>query len=183
MAPCYEGIEKPRSRGPVPLPTDNQAPAGIDTRSARARTALEPRRPRMRFDALTLFGLFAVTAMLLCCALERKSRRYILGSSIACVLGSIHGRQIHRERSYRPERREQHVRLLLWASPDLADTACMTTPEISGSAGPGQVRCTEFAQNRIDMMFVLQALDLYWACLDRTDDLRIKRGLSRSLRL
>ena len=45
----------------------------------------------MRFDSLTLFGLFAVTAMLLCYALERKGRRYILGFSIACVLGSIYG--------------------------------------------------------------------------------------------
>jgi hypothetical protein len=43
----------------------------------------------MRFDTLTAFGLFAVTAMLLCYALERKGRQYILGFSIACVLGSI----------------------------------------------------------------------------------------------
>jgi hypothetical protein len=45
----------------------------------------------MRFDLLTAFGLFAVTAMLLCYALERKGRHYILGFSIACVLGSIYG--------------------------------------------------------------------------------------------
>jgi hypothetical protein len=45
----------------------------------------------MRFDALTLFGLLAVTAMLLCYALERRGRRYILGFSIACVLGSVYG--------------------------------------------------------------------------------------------
>ena len=45
----------------------------------------------MRFDALTLFGLFAVTAMLLCYAFERKGRQYILGFSIACLLGSIYG--------------------------------------------------------------------------------------------
>lgn len=45
----------------------------------------------MRFDTLTLFGLFAVTAMLLCYALERKGRHYILGFSVACVLGSIYG--------------------------------------------------------------------------------------------
>jgi hypothetical protein len=45
----------------------------------------------MKFDPLTAFGLFAVTAMLVCYALERKGRRYILGFSIACVLGSIYG--------------------------------------------------------------------------------------------
>jgi hypothetical protein len=45
----------------------------------------------MKFDALTLFGLFAVAAMLLCYALERRGKRYILGFSIACILGSIYG--------------------------------------------------------------------------------------------
>jgi hypothetical protein len=45
----------------------------------------------MKFDPLTLFGLFAVAAMLLCYALERKGRQYILGFSIACILGSIYG--------------------------------------------------------------------------------------------
>ena len=45
----------------------------------------------MRFDTLTAFGLFAVTAMLICYALERRGRQYILGFSIACVLGSIYG--------------------------------------------------------------------------------------------
>jgi hypothetical protein len=45
----------------------------------------------LRFDALTLFGLFAVAAMLLCYAFERKGRQYILGFSVACVLGSVYG--------------------------------------------------------------------------------------------
>ena len=40
---------------------------------------------------LTLFGLFAVTAMLLCYAFEKRSRWFILGFSLACVLGSIYG--------------------------------------------------------------------------------------------
>jgi len=42
-------------------------------------------------DLLTLFGLFAVTAMLLCYALEDRSRWYILAFSVACALGSIYG--------------------------------------------------------------------------------------------
>lgn len=42
-------------------------------------------------DALTAFGLFAVTAMLVCYALERRSRWFILGFAGACALGSIYG--------------------------------------------------------------------------------------------
>ena len=42
-------------------------------------------------DALTAFGLFAVTAMLICYALEYRSRWFILGFAAACGLGSIYG--------------------------------------------------------------------------------------------
>ena len=42
-------------------------------------------------DALTAFGLFAVTAMLVCYALEARSRWWILGFAGACGLGSIYG--------------------------------------------------------------------------------------------
>lgn len=42
-------------------------------------------------DSLSLFGLFAVTAMLVCYALEDRSRWFILGFAGACVLGSIYG--------------------------------------------------------------------------------------------
>ncbi len=42
-------------------------------------------------DALTIFGLFAVTAMVICYALEQKSAWFILGFAGACVLGSIYG--------------------------------------------------------------------------------------------
>jgi hypothetical protein len=42
-------------------------------------------------DRLTLFGLFAVSAMLICYALEKRSRWYILGFAFACALGSICG--------------------------------------------------------------------------------------------
>jgi hypothetical protein len=41
--------------------------------------------------ALQLFGLFAVTAMLLCYALEDRSSWYILGFAAACALGSAYG--------------------------------------------------------------------------------------------
>ena len=42
-------------------------------------------------DELTLFGLFAVTLMLVCYALEDRSRWFILAFAAACALGSIYG--------------------------------------------------------------------------------------------
>lgn len=42
-------------------------------------------------DGLTLFGLFAVTAMLVCYALEDRSHWFILGFAVACALGSAYG--------------------------------------------------------------------------------------------
>jgi len=42
-------------------------------------------------DHLTLFGLFAVTTMLVCYALEDRSRWFILAFAGACVLGSVYG--------------------------------------------------------------------------------------------
>ena len=40
---------------------------------------------------LTLFGLFAVTAMLVCYALEKRSRWYVLLFAVSCALGSVYG--------------------------------------------------------------------------------------------
>ncbi len=42
-------------------------------------------------SALTAFGLFAVTAMMICYAFERRSRWFIFGFAVACILGSIYG--------------------------------------------------------------------------------------------
>ena len=42
-------------------------------------------------DALTLFGLVAVTAMLVTYALEQRSHWFILGFAASCVLGSTYG--------------------------------------------------------------------------------------------
>jgi hypothetical protein len=42
-------------------------------------------------DGLTAFGLFAVTAMLGCYALEDRSHWFILAFAGACALGSIYG--------------------------------------------------------------------------------------------
>jgi hypothetical protein len=42
-------------------------------------------------NRLTLFGLFAVTAMLLCYTWEDRSHWFVLGFAGACALGSIYG--------------------------------------------------------------------------------------------
>lgn len=53
----------------------------------QGRKPLEP----CGLDALTLFGLFAVTAMLVFYALEDRSPLCILGFAGACALGSAYG--------------------------------------------------------------------------------------------
>jgi hypothetical protein len=42
-------------------------------------------------DALTLFGLSAVSAMLVCYALENRSHWFVLAFAGSCMLGSAYG--------------------------------------------------------------------------------------------
>ena len=42
-------------------------------------------------DSLTVFGLFAVTAMLVTYALEKRSLWFILAFAGSCLLGSAYG--------------------------------------------------------------------------------------------
>jgi hypothetical protein len=42
-------------------------------------------------DGLSAFGLFAVTAMVVCYALEDRSPWFILAFAAACALGSVYG--------------------------------------------------------------------------------------------
>jgi len=42
-------------------------------------------------DALTAFGVIAVTAMLVCYALEERSPWFILAFAVSCALGSAYG--------------------------------------------------------------------------------------------
>ncbi len=42
-------------------------------------------------NRLTAFGLFAVSAMLLCYACESRSRWFVLGFAASCALGSTYG--------------------------------------------------------------------------------------------
>jgi hypothetical protein len=42
-------------------------------------------------DGLTLFGLFAVAAMLVCYALEDRTPWFVLAFAAACALASLYG--------------------------------------------------------------------------------------------
>jgi hypothetical protein len=42
-------------------------------------------------NVLTAFGLFSVTAMLLCYALEDRSTWFIIAFAASCALGSLYG--------------------------------------------------------------------------------------------
>ena len=42
-------------------------------------------------DWLTLYGLFAVTAMMVCYALERRNPWFVLAFAFTCVLASAYG--------------------------------------------------------------------------------------------
>ena len=49
------------------------------------------RRCWTRHDAALGFGLFAVTAMLVTYALEKRSAWFVLAFAVACALGSAYG--------------------------------------------------------------------------------------------
>ncbi|HTS88709.1 MAG TPA: hypothetical protein VMG41_09480 [Gemmatimonadales bacterium] len=42
-------------------------------------------------SGLSAFGLFAVSAMLICYAFERRHPLFILGFAVACMLGAVYG--------------------------------------------------------------------------------------------
>ena len=42
-------------------------------------------------DGLTIFGVFAVSAMLLCYAMETRSPWWVLGFALSCVAGAAYG--------------------------------------------------------------------------------------------
>lgn len=57
-----------------------------------AMTAFDRRNAYDRLmDALTLFGLVAVTLMLVTYAFEQRSPGFVLGFAVACALGSVYG--------------------------------------------------------------------------------------------
>jgi hypothetical protein len=48
-------------------------------------------RSNLQMELLTAFGLFAVTAMLVCYAFEKRSPWFILAFAVSCLLGSAYG--------------------------------------------------------------------------------------------
>ena len=42
-------------------------------------------------NRLNIFGLFAVSAMLVCYAFEHRSQWWVLAFAISCALGSVYG--------------------------------------------------------------------------------------------
>jgi hypothetical protein len=60
-------------------------------RITRGQQSAQSGRAIFTMDGLTLFGLFAVTAMLVSYALEDRSRWFVLAFAAACALGSIYG--------------------------------------------------------------------------------------------
>jgi hypothetical protein len=64
--------------------------AGIAPHTTR-QAGQAKRESEMTLDWLTLFGLFAVTAMLVSYALEDRSHWLVLAFAGSCALGSIYG--------------------------------------------------------------------------------------------
>jgi hypothetical protein len=46
---------------------------------------------QLSVSPLTIFGLFAVTAMLVCYALEKRSPWFVFAFAVSCLLGSSYG--------------------------------------------------------------------------------------------
>lgn len=46
---------------------------------------------RITLSGLSLFGLIAVTGMVVTYALEKRSHWFVLGFALACALGSVYG--------------------------------------------------------------------------------------------
>ena len=80
---------------PLRAEIDQRVTDAIRGLDAGATVAVDFTRRSQRWDdamdALSLFGLFAVTAMLVSYALEDRSHWYIAAFAVACALGSVYG--------------------------------------------------------------------------------------------
>ena len=56
-----------------------------------AEFAARGKHNRGCMSPLNIFGFFALTAMLVCYALEKRSKWYILAFAVACGLGAAYG--------------------------------------------------------------------------------------------
>jgi hypothetical protein len=74
-----------------PILADHGELIPIQCRCRNAEQLLRWLTDAILMTPLTIFGLFAVTAMLVCYALESRSRWFILAFAGACMLGSAYG--------------------------------------------------------------------------------------------
>jgi hypothetical protein len=86
-------------------------------------------------DKLTLFGFFAVVAMLVCYALENKSPWFILAFALACVLASVYGFLQGAWPFGLVEAVWSVVALYRWRSKALAVSSRVSTREVNQSGG------------------------------------------------
>lgn len=66
----------------------------VDKQGSTAENAVvsvDFRANDVAMDALTLFGLLSVSAMLVTYACEDRSPWFVLGFAVACALGSVYG--------------------------------------------------------------------------------------------
>jgi hypothetical protein len=74
--------------------SDSPLQAGVAPRigsGAKLLSFASELRHLVSMDTLTLFGLFAVSAMLVCYAFEDRSPWFVLAFAAACALGSAYG--------------------------------------------------------------------------------------------
>ena len=73
--------------------TDPQTACPLEPESRRLKFKVPeaPIRQIGLMDSLTLFGLFAVTAIMVCYAIESRSHWFVLASAGTCVLASAYG--------------------------------------------------------------------------------------------
>ena len=96
LVPKSSPTSAPRSGQCATASISGRMRAGMTSHTTLAVTRAKRQRQisvdkRLIMDGLTLFGLFAVTAMLVSYALEDRSPWFILAFAVACALGSIYG--------------------------------------------------------------------------------------------
>src|SRR5882757_708258 len=90
LVPRSSPTSAPRSGQCATASISGRMREGIVPHTTRAAMRAKLERS-MTMEPLTLFGLFAVSAMLVCYALEDRSHWFILAFAVACVLGSVYG--------------------------------------------------------------------------------------------
>lgn len=78
----------PARTSPTPRGSPSSSTTSISRSPTRQRSA---RRVRCRFVAVTVYGIVAVTFMIVMYGLEHRHRAFIAGFAVGCVLSSVYG--------------------------------------------------------------------------------------------